>query len=146
MARGAKLKTTRNTRSVSAFLARQPAARRADCQAIVRIMRRATGARPAMWGTSIVGFGSYHYRYESGREGDWMLTGFSPRSRNLALYIMPGFGRYGDLLKRLGKHGTGKSCLYLKRLSDVDESVLAELVQASVDHLRSGRPDGQEAH
>ena len=140
MGRKAQLKTTRNARSVTAFLAKQPPDRRADCQVIVHLMQEATGSPPAMWGTSIVGFGSYRYRYASGREGDWMLTGFSPRVQSLTLYIMAGFARYGALLAKLGKHGTGGSCLYIKRLADVDLTVLTKLVEESVRHLRSGRP------
>lgn len=140
MGRKAQLKTTRNARSVTAFLARQPPDRRTDCQVIVNLMQEATGSPPAMWGTSIVGFGSYRYRYASGREGDWMLTGFSPRVQSLTLYIMAGFTRYGALLAKLGKYGTGGSCLYIKRLADVDLTVLTKLVEESVRHLRSGRP------
>lgn len=107
----------------------------ADCAKLVEIMGRATGAEPRMWGPSIVGFGSYHYKYDSGREGDWFLTGFSPRKQALTLYIMAGFERYDDLMRRLGRHSTGKSCLYVRRLDDVDLDVLTELVQASVDHV-----------
>ncbi len=110
--------------------------RRADCRALVAMMQDVTGEPPKMWGPSMVGFGSYHYRYESGREGDWFLTGFSPRKQNLTLYIMAGFSRYADLLRKLGKHKTGKSCLYLKRLEDVDQQVLRELVAESVEHIR----------
>jgi hypothetical protein len=99
-------------------------------------MSDATKAEPSMWGASILGFGNYHYKYESGREGDWFLTGFSPRKRELSLYIMAGFERYNALMKKLGKHRTGKSCLYIKRLSDVDINVLSELVVASVEHMR----------
>jgi hypothetical protein len=90
-----------------------------------------------MWGTSIVGFGQYRYRYESGREGDWMLCGFSPRKSNLSLYIMPGFNNYAKLLKKLGNHSTGKSCLYIKTLDDVDLDVLRELIEESVRDMRS---------
>ena len=93
-----------------------------------------------MWGPGIVGFGQYHYRYESGREGDWFLTGFSPRKANLTLYIMAGFERYEDLMSRLGPHKTGKSCLYVKRLPDLDKGVLRELVEASVAHMRRTHP------
>ena len=89
-----------------------------------------------MWGDSIVGFGSYHYKYESGREGDWFVTGFSPRKRNLTLYIMSGFDEYDKLLGKLGKHSIGKSCLYIKKIEDVDVDVLKELVQKSVDHMK----------
>jgi hypothetical protein len=88
-----------------------------------------------MWGDSIVGFGSYHYRYASGREGDWFVTGFSPRKQNLTLYIMAGFDNYDHLLQNLGKHKTGKSCLYIKRLEDVDLDTLRELVSQSVQHM-----------
>jgi hypothetical protein len=93
-----------------------------------------------MWGPSIVGFGSYQYTYESGREGDWFLTGFSPRKQNLTLYIMAGFERWDDLMAKLGRHTTGKSCLYVKRLSDIDAKVLKELVTASVKHMKSRHP------
>ena len=99
-------------------------------------MQRVTGEPPTMWGDSIVGFGSYHYVYDSGREGDWFLTGFSPRKRNLSLYIMAGFSDYDELMERLGKHKTGKSCLYVNRLSDIDLDVLEALVRQSVAHMR----------
>lgn len=89
-----------------------------------------------MWGDSIVGFGHYHYKYASGREGDWMLTGFAPRKRNLTLYIMSGFEEYDDLMQKLGKHSTGKSCLYINKLEDIDLDVLRELVGRSVQHMR----------
>ncbi len=111
--------------------------RREDCRTLVRIMKKVTGARPRMWGPSIVGFGTYHYKYASGREGDWPLTGFSSRKRELTLYIMAGFSRYDELMAKLGKHKTGKSCLYVKRLADVDLKVLERLVTASVKHVRS---------
>ena len=90
-----------------------------------------------MWGPSIVGFGSYHYRYASGREGDFMETGFAARKRAITLYIMAGFSEYGDLLAKLGKHDTGKSCLYVKRLADVDQAVLREMVERSVAWIRA---------
>jgi hypothetical protein len=111
--------------------------RRPDCHALVGIMRRATGAEPRMWGSSIVGFGSYRYRYASGHEGEWFLTGFAARKRDLALYIMDGFDGAEPLLARLGRHRTGKSCLYIKRLSDVDPDILEELIVKSVDALRN---------
>ena len=88
-----------------------------------------------MWGSSIVGFGSYHYKYASGREGDSFLTGFSPRKQNLTLYIMAGFDQYEELLKKLGKHTTGKSCLYIKRLENIDLPTLKALIQQSVNHM-----------
>ncbi|MAL03950.1 MAG: hypothetical protein CL625_06735 [Arenimonas sp.] len=115
--------------------------RREDCQRVRKLMEAATGAPARMWGPAIVGFGVYHYRYESGREGDWMVTGFSPRKNDLTLYIMPGFARYPDLMARLGKHKTGKSCLYLKRLADVDMAVLEDLVRESVVAMAPQRTD-----
>lgn len=133
----AELKTQKTSASVTHFLNQvEDDERRKDCKTLLRMMKSATGARAAMWGASIVGFGSYHYKYASGREGDWFLTGFSPRRGDLTLYIMPGFERYKDLLSRLGKHKTGKSCLYIKRLSDVDMTVLEQLVSESVRHLQ----------
>ncbi len=99
-------------------------------------MREITGDEPAMWGPSMVGFGRYHYKYASGREGDWFVAGFSPRKQNLTLYIMSGFSGYDELMARLGKHTTGKSCLYIKRLEDVDLAVLEELIRRSVAHVR----------
>jgi hypothetical protein len=102
----------------------------------VEIMKRATKAEPRMWGAAIVGFGDYRYKYASGREGDWFLAGFSPRKRDLTLYIVAGFDRYASLMARLGKHSTGKSCLYVKRLADIDTVVLEELVTESVRHMQ----------
>ena len=132
----AQLKTAPTGASVQAFLDAIPdEGRRADCRTLVKIMRAATGAKPRMWGPSIVGFGEYRFEYESGREGDWFLTGFSPRKQDLTLYVMAGFERYPALMKRLGRYRTGRSCLYLKRLADVDLKVLAELVEASVRHM-----------
>lgn len=131
-----ELKTQPTDQSVEAFLNNvEDERRRQDCFTVLEIMRDVTGAEPKMWGNSIVGFGEYHYTYASGREGDWMLTGFSPRKQNLTLYIMAGFDAYDDLLQRLGKHKTGKSCLYIKKLADVDLDVLRTLVQQSVHHM-----------
>jgi len=115
--------------------------RRTDCLTIMELMRNATGTEPVMWGTSIVGFGRYRYRYASGREGEWPLVGFSPRKNDLTLYIMPGFGAYESLMTRLGKHRTGKSCLYIKRLADVDPSVLQTLIRKSVQAMAAKRVD-----
>jgi hypothetical protein len=98
-------------------------------------MKKITKAEPKMWGSSIVGFGSYHYKYASGREGDWPITGFSPRKQNLTLYIMPGFARYGELMKKLGKHKTGKACLYINSLDDIHLPTLKELVKQSVQYM-----------
>lgn len=133
----AELKTKVNDASVTEFLnSVEDEEKREDCFEIVKIMKQATKAEPKMWGSSIVGFGSYHYEYASGREGDWMLVGFSPRKQNLTLYIMPGFERYQELLKKLGKYSTGSSCLYIKRLKDVDIRVLQELVNESVKMMK----------
>lgn len=129
-------KTKPTNESVEAFLGGvQDEQRRSDCQRLVEIMQEATGRAPKLWGNGMVGFGSYHYRYASGREGDWFITGFSPRKNDLTLYIMAGFERYEDLMSRLGKHRTGKSCLYVKRLADVDREVLRELISESVRHM-----------
>ena len=134
----AELKTKLNDASVDEFLAAYPEETRKDCYEILKMMKSATKADPKMWGTSIVGFGSYHYKSERSRqEGDWPLTAFSPRKQNLTVYIMPGFERYGSLLKKLGKHSLGKSCLYIKRLSDVDKKVLKELITESVKVMKA---------
>lgn len=109
---------------------------RRDCRVLARMMNRATRAGPEMWGSSIVGFGRYHYRYADGRDAEWMLTGFSPRRRNLTIYIMLGFERYGQLLARLGKHSHGKCCLYVRRLSDLHLPTLEKLIRDSVRELR----------
>jgi hypothetical protein len=114
--------------------------RREDCLALVALMREATGEPPRMWGGPIVGFGQYHYRYASGREGDWFLAGFSPRKQNLTIYVMAGFDRYDELLASLGKHTTDKSCLYIKRLADVDQPTLKELVRQSAAHIAATNP------
>ncbi len=133
----AKLKTQPTRKSVSAFLKQLPdPGTRADCKALVRMMREATGSVPQMWGESIVGFGKYHFTYASGREGDWFLIGFSPRKLNLTLYIMAGFDGYDDLLDSLGRFSTGKSCLYIKSLQDVHQPTLRRLIQKSVRHVR----------
>lgn len=137
----AELKTKATTASVDDFLVSVgDDERREDCLTVAKIMKKATGAEPRTWGPSIVGFGDHRYKYESGRELDWFLTGFSPRKRELTLYIMPGFKRYDDLMAKLGKYKTGKSCLYIKRLPDVDLKVLQTLVEDSVEHMRARRP------
>ena len=133
----AELKTKKNQRSVKALIDQvRDEQKRSDAQTILKIMKRITKSQPKMWGESIVGFGTYHYKYDSGREGDWFMTGFSPRKNNLTLYIMSGFSRYDELMKKLGKHKTGKSCLYINKLSDVDIDILAQLVAESVAHVR----------
>ncbi|MDE0450660.1 MAG: DUF1801 domain-containing protein [Gammaproteobacteria bacterium] len=133
----ATLKTRPSDASVEAFLdSVDNEDRREDARCVIAIMRQATEEPPKMWGSRLVGFGSYHYRYASGREGDWPLTGLSPGKRNLTVYIMPGFDDYGEMLSRLGKHRTGKSCLYVNRLRDVDLNVLEEIIRQSVADMR----------
>jgi hypothetical protein len=128
----AELKTGPTQASVADFLAGVAGpCRRADAEAACALMTEVTGAQPTMWGTGIVGFGSYHYRYASGREGDWPAVGLSPRKQALTIYISDGFGAYQELLGRLGPHSTGRACLYVRRLADVDEQVLRELVAES---------------
>ena len=134
----AEIKTKLNDASVTDFLNGIPdEEKRKDCFEVLKMMKQAAKAEPKMWGASIVGFGKYHYKSASGREGDWMLIGFSPRKQNITLYIMPGFERNKDLLKKLGKHSiSGGSCLYIKKLSDVDKKVLKELVSESVKVMK----------
>tara|TARA_B100000678_G_scaffold203876_1_gene171614 strand:+ start:621 stop:1040 length:420 start_codon:yes stop_codon:yes gene_type:complete len=128
----AELKTKPNDEDPRAFLeALEDENKRKDALALLEMMQEISGCAPKMWGSAIIGFGSYHYQYESGREGDWFIAGFSPRKQNLALYIMSGFDRYNELLQKLGKHKTGKSCLYIKHLSEVNPEVLYKLVETS---------------
>ena len=125
----AENKTQKTGASVAKFLASiKNETRRKDSAAVANLMKKATGLKAEMWGPAIVGFGRYHYKYDSGREGDMPLVGFSPRKAALTIYIMPGFSSFGGLMKKLGKHKTGGSCLYLKRLEDVDMRVLGELI------------------
>jgi hypothetical protein len=105
-----------------------PDEKREDCLTVLNMMQDIIGIEPKMWGGAIIGFGDYHYKYESGREGDFFRTGFSPRAQNLTIYIMPGYSDFSDELSRLGKHKMGKSCLYIKRLSDIDQQVLREII------------------
>lgn len=133
----ARLKTRPGKGSVQRFLsAIKDKNTRSDCATVIKIMRFATGETPVMWGTSIVGFGTYHYKYKSGLEGDWFLTGFSPRKQNLTLYIMAGFRSHADLLKKLGKYKLASSCLYLKSLDDVNLNVLKALIRRSIVELK----------
>lgn len=137
MAKKVELKTKVNNASVEGFLNTvKDEAIRKDCFEILKMMKQATKEEPKMWGSSIVGFGSYHYKGASGREGDWMLIGFSPRKQNLTLYLMHGFDVHEDLLKKLGKHKTSMGCLYIKKLDDVDKKVLKELVTESVKRMK----------
>lgn len=134
----AELKTKRTTASVGAFLKGIPdPGRRRDCVAIKRMMERVTRSKAAMWGPAIVGFGTYKYQYPNGKLAEWMLTGFSPRKQNLTLYIMAGFGFKKGLMRQLGKHSTGGSCLYIKKLADVDTKVLDKLIRASVKYMKT---------
>ncbi len=136
-----ELKTKVNDASVTKFLnSVTDEQKRADCFEILKIMKQITKEEPRMWGASIVGFGSYHYKGKSGREGDWMLTGFSPRKQNLTLYLMGGLDAHAALLKKLGKFTTSVGCLYIKTLDDVDKKVLKDLVQASVKRMKQAGP------
>jgi hypothetical protein len=131
-----ELKTKANTASVEKFLnGIEDEQRRQDCFRVLQLMKAATKTEPAMWGASIVGFGRYRYKYESGTKGEWFLMGFSPRKQDLTLYIMSGLERYSALLKKLGKHKTGRACLYIKRLDDVDESTLKQLIELSLTDI-----------
>ncbi|MBL8299023.1 MAG: DUF1801 domain-containing protein [Rhodanobacteraceae bacterium] len=134
------LKTQPTQATLAAFLAAvADPARRADCAAVAKLMQKITGEKAVIWGTGIVGFGRYRYRYESGREGEWPVVGFSPRKNDLTLYLMCGFDGAEALLARLGKHKTGKSCLYLKSLASVDLEVLEELIVRGVAAMESQR-------
>jgi hypothetical protein len=137
MAKKTELKTKVNNASVEGFLNTvEDEAVRKDCFEILKLMKQVTKEEPKMWGSSIVGFGSYHYKGASGREGDWMLTGFSPRKQNLTLYLMGGFDLHKGPLKKLGKYKTSVGCLYIKKLDDVDKKVLKELVTKSVRTMK----------
>ena len=133
-----ELKTTQNDGSVLGFIdTLTNDAMKQDCLALLDIFEKATGEQPRMWGTSIIGYGSYHYKSERSRqEGDWMLTGFSPRKQGLTIYIMPGFDKYGAELAKLGKYTNSVSCLYIKKLSDVDTGVLSEIIRDAAEVMR----------
>ena len=132
-----ELKTQKTGASVKGFIDAMPdEERRADCRKVAKLMQEVTGAKPAMWGPSIVGFGQQTLKYASGRELDWFLAGFSPRKQDLVLYLLGGYAGQADLLRKLGKHKTGKSCLYIRRLGDVDEAVLKQLIRRASRHSR----------
>ena len=134
----AELKTRPTGENVEGFLnSIAHEGRRADSWELVEMMRGATGAEPRMWGPSIIGFGSYHYRYASGREGDMPIVGFSPRKQNLTLYISSDFDQFDDLRQKLGKHSVSVSCLYINKLDDVDKDILREMIRLSVTHMKS---------
>ena len=136
----AEMKTRATRSSVPAFLAKvADSERRRECEVVSALMERVTGERPVLWGSSIIGFGRYAYVYESGRSGEWPIVGFSPRKTDLTLYLMPGTAKFPELMAKLGKHRTGKSCLYIKRLSDVDLKVLERLIRKSVEAMEPQR-------
>lgn len=131
------MKTKPTGASVEKFLKQIPdETRREDCRQVARMMEEITGEKPTMWGPSIIGFGTYHYEYASGHQGDWPIAAFSPRKQDLTLYLMPGFEQHRELMEKLGKHSTGKSCLYIKRLSDVHVPTLKKLIRESVKQMR----------
>ncbi len=133
-----ELKTKLNDASVEAFLNTiEDEQKRKDSFAVLEMMKEVTGAEPKMWGSSIIGFGSYRYKYASGQEGDWMETGFSPRKQNLTVYIMGGFEAHAPIMEKLGKHACGKGCLYIKKLKDVDQVALRQLIEASIKNLKT---------
>ena len=133
----AENKTKATKTSVTEFInSIEDQQKRADTKKVAAMMRKATGKRAKMWGSSIVGYGTYHYKYASGREGEFMIAGFSPRKQALTVYILAGFKRFDTLMGKLGKYKTGKSCLYIKRLSDIDEKVLEKLIGESVKYMR----------
>lgn len=131
-----ELKTKVNDASVEKFLnSIKDEHRKKDCLTLLHFFEKVTKEKPKMWGTAIIGFGTYHYRYATGREGDWMKCGFSPRKQNLTIYIMPGLTPFNDLLSKLGKFTTGVSCIYIKKLDDIDLKVLTKLVKAGNDYI-----------
>jgi hypothetical protein len=132
-------KTTVNDANVEDFINKvEDDVKRQDSLKLLKLFSKVTGEKPKMWGSSIIGFGSYHYKSEKSRqEGDWMLTGFSPRKQNLTLYVMPGFDDYHDLLNDLGKHKTSVGCLYINKLADVDLAVLEKLIKRSFAAMKA---------
>jgi hypothetical protein len=132
-----ELKTKPTNASVEKFLNQiTDEERREDCFKVAKMMEEITGCKPTMWGSSIVGFDTYHYKYASGQEGDWPIAAFSPRKQDLTLYILPGFQESRELMEALGKHRTGKSCLYIKRLSDIHVPTLKKLIRQSVKRMK----------
>jgi len=139
----AQNKTQPTRQKVSEFIAGiEDKQKRADCRELMKLMSGITGNRAKMWGSSIVGYGKYHYKYASGREGDFFLTGFSPRKQALTIYIISGFELNPELMEKLGKFKTGKSCLYVKNLDDIDRAVLTSMVEESVAYMRKTYPEG----
>ncbi len=137
----AELKTRQNNQSVASFIQSvEDPVKRKDCESLKRLMAKITRKRAKMWGDSIIGFGSYHYKYNSGREGDYFVTGFSPRKQNLTIYIMPGFSQYRQKLEKIGKHKTSVSCLYVKTLEQLDMELLSEIITDSVSRMKKMYP------
>ena len=137
-------KTKPTITSVEDFLKNiEPAQRRLDGLELLKIMKEITKEKPIMWGSSVVGFGSIHYKYKSGREGDFFKVGFSPRKRSLSIYLMTGFNQLKDLLEKLGKHKLGKACLYVNKLDDVDIDVLRQIIKRTLEELKKGKFLGQ---
>ncbi len=133
----AELKTKPNQQSVEAFIdSVEPEWKRDDAREILKLIQKITGEEPVMWGDSIVGFGNYHYKYETGREGDWFLAGFSPRKQSMTVYMMGGFSGQDELLEKLGKHKNSVGCLYIKKLADVDIDILEKMIKRSVETLK----------
>ncbi|WP_371805180.1 DUF1801 domain-containing protein [Candidatus Lokiarchaeum ossiferum] len=138
----AALKTKANDKNVQAFLDTiQNPQKKQDSLAIMQILQEKSGNEPIMWGNSIIGYGKYHYKYKTGREGDWMRIAFSPRKQNLTLYIMDGFETHKELLNKLGKFKIGKSCLYIKKLADIDNKILSQLVEQSLHNMNTRYPE-----
>ena len=136
-----ELKTQKSDASVEAFIESvEHERKREDSKVILELMREVTGSEPAMWGSSIIGFGSYRYQYADGNENQWFQIGFSPRKQNLTIYIMPGFDKYGDLMDKLGKYKTGKGCLYINKLEDIDMTVLKKLIKKSHNDMITDNP------
>lgn len=134
----AENKTKPTAKSVPEFLDQiEDPGKKADCLTISRVMEGITGSKPRMWGDSIVGFGTYRYKYASGREGEWFLAGFSPRKQNLTIYVMGYLESYTEILANLGKFKHGKGCLYIKNLKDIDMDVLEELIKSSINSLKA---------
>jgi len=134
----AELKTKRNKKSVKVFLnSIADEKKRNDSFKLLELMKQLTKEKPVMWGDSIIGFGKYHYIYDSGREGDFFLTGFSPRKQNLTIYVISGFKEFSDSLKKLGKHKTSVSCLYVKNLDDIDLTILKKIIKKSVSIMKN---------
>lgn len=131
-----ELKTKANKASVTQFINTiEDPVKQQDCKTLLNIISKITGSEPVMWGSSIIGYGNYHYKYVSGREGDWFVTGFSPRKQSLTIYLTAGI-KDPDLFEKLGKHKTGKGCLYIKRLADVDQEILKQIISNSVTRLK----------